>query len=246
MSTKFYFISFGDSNKFQNALNKIESEAKSLDIFDFINCCTEKNLDQEWFDKHKNFMYSNSRGFGYWIWKPKLIQQFLSKMNDGDILCYADSGCRLNIQGKERLLYYKKLAEESEFKNVSFPLKYNFNNKKTCHLEKTWTKKDVYNLFNLEGKEEAQLVGGIFLICKCKNTIDMVNKWLELAENYHYIDDSPSIEKNDVLFKEHRHDQSLWSIVRKQYGTTMLEEDETYYENFNNHLDKPIHAIRRR
>ena len=36
-----------------------------------------------------------------------------------------------------------------------------------------------------------------------------------IATNYHFIDDSPSILKNDNSFSEHRHDQSIFSLLIK-------------------------------
>jgi hypothetical protein len=65
-------------------------------------------------------------------------------------------------------------------------------------------------------------------------------------QDYQNINDVKSIKENDKDFIEHRHDQSCFSVVRKHKGTTILDIDETYYLNFNEHMDKPIHAIRRR
>lgn len=244
----FVFASFGDSVNFKNALRTIENEAKNLNIFDKIYIYNETKLDNSFLEKHLSFMKSNRRGFGYWIWKPQVIKQTFATLKDGDTIVYADSGCRLNKSGLNRLLEYKSLCENSESKNVSFPLSYRFNldGSKSSHFEKLWTKGDVYNMFDLKDKEPAQLVGGIFLITKCDKTVEMVDKWLSLAENYHNIDDSPSVIPNNPGFKEHRHDQSLWSVIRKHYGTEMLEVDETYYTNFDKNMDKPIHAIRRK
>ena len=242
----FIFVTFGDSIKYKNAVNMIINEAKNMNIFDKIISYDETKLDKEFIEKNKKFITENSRGYGYWIWKPQIIKQTLEHMNEGDTLLYADAGCRLNIQGKKRLLEYKEKTESSEYKNLSFPLIYYFNGSKTSHLEKTWTKGDVYNMFDILDKEESQLMATSFLICKCNKTVDMVNKWLEIAEKYNTIDDSQSKICNCDGFIEHRHDQSIWSVLRKYYGTEILNSDETYHLNFIENLDKPIHAIRRR
>jgi hypothetical protein len=56
----------------------------------------------------------------------------------------------------------------------------------------------------------------MFLICD--KTRDFVNKWYEIACDYHNIDDSPSINKNLHCFREHRHDQSIFSLLTKKYN----------------------------
>ena len=36
--------------------------------------------------------------------------------------------------------------------------------------------------------------------------------------NYHLIDDTPSLLENTVDFREHRHDQSIYSLLLKKYN----------------------------
>ena len=38
------------------------------------------------------------------------------------------------------------------------------------------------------------------------------------SQNYHFIDDSPSIYINFSCFVEHRHDQSIFSLLTKKYN----------------------------
>ena len=58
--------------------------------------------------------------------------------------------------------------------------------------------------------------------------------------------ESISIIPNDSGFIDHRHDQSLFSLLRKKYGTISIP-DETYSENWSdsNIKNKPIHATRK-
>jgi hypothetical protein len=89
------------------------------------------------------------------------------------------------------------------------------------------------------------MVGGISFFKKTEKTIRFLTEWYELACNYHLIDDSPSILKNDPTFCEHRHDQSIFSLLCKKHGANVLD-DETYYEDWpkNKCIDKPILAKR--
>ena len=51
-----------------------------------------------------------------------------------------------------------------------------------------------------------------------KETVDLVNEWYNISCNYHMIDDTPSIIPNVGSFKEHRHDQSIFSLLTKKYN----------------------------
>jgi len=55
----------------------------------------------------------------------------------------------------------------------------------------------------------------------------MFKVWYETCCNYHLLNDEPSISKNYEEFIEHRHDQSIFSIIRKKFNTYYIE-DETY------------------
>ena len=70
----------------------------------------------------------------------------------------------------------------------------------------------------------------------------MFNKWYETIQNYHLVDDSPSATMNDTLFIEHRHDQSIFSLLRKKYGSIILNDETNRYIWNKNEYDKfPIY-----
>ena len=211
---KIYFITFGggDINYFE-AVSRICEQAKQLNIFDKIIGYTPIYLinDKEFWKNHGNFIKNNKRGFGYWLWKPYLIKKTLELLKDGDILVYLDCGCEIDIRNKDKIL---KLIEIVKIDKIigSF-----INNNK----EGKWTKKDLFIALNvLKSKyvysDQRQATGLILL--KCKEVIDLVDLWYKYSSNYHLIDDSPSIQKNFDFFKEHRHDQSIFSLLTKKYN----------------------------
>jgi len=63
-----------------------------------------------------------------------------------------------------------------------------------------------------------QRQAGTLLFLVCKETRQLINEWYELACDYHNIDDSPSISENLIGFREHRHDQSIFSLLSKKYN----------------------------
>ena len=46
---------------------------------------------QEFFAKYRDFA-PNQRGYGFWLWKPYLINNKLQDLSNNDVLCYVDSG----------------------------------------------------------------------------------------------------------------------------------------------------------
>lgn len=55
---------------------------------------TKNDLNKDFLKKNEK-MFKSRKGAGYWVWKPKIVQITLEKMNDGDLLLYADTGCEL-------------------------------------------------------------------------------------------------------------------------------------------------------
>ena len=77
------------------------------------------------------------------------------------------------------------------------------------------------------------MIATIFIIKKCPHSVELVEKWYDIMSNhYHLIDDSPSFLPNDHSFVEHRHDQSVFSLLRYKYGSHVID-DETWYPNFD-------------
>jgi hypothetical protein len=113
------------------------------------------------------------------------------------------------------------------------------------HLERRWTKRDCFIELGATVDERKQLVGGVFLVKKCRAGLELVDSVNELVarRRYHLFDDTPSAAPNDPDFIEHRHDQSVFSLLRKQAGTLVLP-DETWFKDWEDGRDVPIHARR--
>ena len=59
---------------------------------------------------------------------------------------------------------------------------------------------------------------GLLLIFVCDKIRSLINEWYNIGCDYHNIDDSQSINKNLDCFIEHRHDQSIFSLLTKKYN----------------------------
>lgn len=236
-------MTFGDESNYGRARERIVREAEGLKIFNRCIGYSERDFDSNFIVKHQEFISKHKRGYGYWIWKPHMILKTLEMMKDGDVLVYADAGCQLNVQGLNRLKEYISMACESEHGNLALRL--------SGLSDACWTKIDTAIAILGSSTDrrlyEDQLLSGFFVLVKCSKVQKLIEDWETVMQNQHLIDDSPSFyEKERSEFREHRHDQSVFSLLRKKYGAHVID-DETYFEgNWDAHLDKPIHARRKR
>ena len=208
-----YFVSFADS-KYKATLERIKNEAN---IFKHVFTYDENTCD---ISKNKKFIEENSkRGYGYWIWKPQIIRDTLEKIPDGSYLVYADAGC--TIQKNAIFKVNDILSKIDEKGLVAFKWR---KNEPEC----MWSKMDTIQKIYPEAvdDERPSLIATYIYFKKNENSLKFVNEWLTLCEsdNYHHIDDSPSNEPNCDLFIEHRHDQSIFSLLCHKYGVKILDE----------------------
>jgi hypothetical protein len=237
---KKYFISFGTKHNYKNSIDRIYNQAVSLNFYDKIIVYTEDDFDEDYLKKHENFM-KNNKGYGYWMWKSYILKKTMDEMDPDDIVVYADCGCYLvNTNfAIDRLNKYIQICNNLKYNNLAFQM---------CFPEKSYTKMDLFNYLdetNQKMMDSGQLVGGIFIMKKTDHNINLVNEYYNLCQIYNLIDDSPSTIPNDKTFIVHRHDQSLFSILRKKRGCIIIP-DETWFENFMSieAQKKPILATR--
>jgi hypothetical protein len=67
---------------------------------------------------------------------------------------------------------------------------------------------------------------------------DLINGWMDICveDGGRYLDDSTSSLANDVIFREHRHDQSILSLllkVKSEEHDFTFHEDDTYETIWN-------------
>jgi len=210
---KTHFITFGaGTQNYYDAVARLQNQAANIDLFDTITTYNEKDLqtDGNFWTKHGEFIETNKRGYGYWLWKPYLIKKTVAAMEDGDVLLYLYCGCEIDVRNREWLL--------SLFERV-----------KTCDIivttteneERNYTKMDLSVYLNMADDkylQTGQHQAGAVLIHVCDKTRRLLHEWYETCCNYSLIDDSQSMYFNYYRFSEHRHDQSVFSLLLKKYN----------------------------
>jgi len=233
-----------------------------MKAYDEVLVFTEAELDRDFRERHERWMVAGSRGFGYWIWKPQVVLQALRNARDGDIVHYVDAGCHLNPGGRDRLEYYLGLAATTEKGAVGFQARFPeppliFDGRQLPeYLEAHWTKGDLLHRLDCAQSpwitQAPQIGGSTLFVRKSSDGEHLVDEWLALAEeNRGWIDDSPSLRSNLPGFIEHRHDQSILSLLMKLGGHRTLSAFEYWYPQANSGKRDwaalatfPIHARR--
>lgn len=242
---------FADSS-LQHVITRFRHETIQSGWFDEVIIYTEKDLDAQFWKEHGEFIKANKRGYGYWIWKPYIVNRTLEQLNENDILLYLDIGFVINYSGEKRFRDYLETTKQYDIVC--------FNN---GQVEKLWDKGDILDYFKVRDDENIlnteQIMTGIFFIRKNEYTSEIISKWQDIMFNhYNLIDDSPSISDNIEGFRENRHDQSVFSLLLKQQEqdrivqlpATEVEVDWQYrkkgYRTYVRYWGKPFLAMRDR
>jgi hypothetical protein len=218
---KICFGTFANTS-FMNS-NRIATQAIELNIFNKIFQYTEKDIP-EFIHKHKNFISSHPDGYGYFIWKPKVILDILNKLEDDDILIYCDAGIYLNKNGINRLNEY--LAKLNDFDIITFSCNDNYKAKQFVKMDAIM---EYYSNFNEECSDTNAVYAGILIIKKCTKTLNLITDWLNLCENYNFLNTSLSIHYNEApYFAGNDKDNGLFNLCLSKHKISYaIYPDET-------------------
>lgn len=216
-----HLISYGD-DKYKKSKEKIYAEAVTTGWFNTVTIYGPDDLDDEFKSKFKNIL-SNERGGGYWIWKSYIINKKISEIDENDILIYLDAGCQINPEGKTRFNEYIDMLNESDSGIISFELD---------HIEKKWTTKETFDHFDVKQDSEIantnQLLSTVRIMKKNSNLMRMLDLEMKTLHANPLLFTDCYNKNQKPPFRDHRHDQSIFSVIRKMSNTILLK-DETWF-----------------
>ena len=220
---KKHFITYG-TNKYYHSKFRLIKQVESLNLFDSVNAYDEKSLTIDFKEKHREVL-SNKHGGGFWIWKLDIIKEKLDKLRDGDFLIYADAGCVINNEGKERLLEYFDMLNKSEYGIISFQMD---------HKELNWTTSDVFKYFDVDLKStianSGQIMATILIMQKKPHLLKIIEETYKVLDydDKLFTNEYGSVDNKKTQhagFKDTRHDQSIMSVIRKIHGSIILSDE---------------------
>lgn len=208
---KKYFLVYNDGthNRFlEHLLNSVRTHNKDFEIIVF----HKEEIDSEFRNKNSRIL-NEGRGGGYWLWKPYIINETLKRINNGDLLFYLDSKYFFMENFTE--LYAKHI----EKKDILI-----WKNKPNEPVWKmrNWCKMSVLEKFGLRDRvfneDLADSWAGAVFLRKSDFSVKFISEWLQICCVYDDITDTRSNIPNSTEFREHRHDQSLLSVLVYKYN----------------------------
>lgn len=168
-----------------------------------------RDIDAEFANRNHKIL-REPRGAGLWLWKPYLVCRALEQLREGDFLFYCDSGS-IFLGPIDRLI---DVCERTGQDLICFEL---------LHLEKHWTKRDTFVLLGCEEPQYAetqQRLASFSLWRKTERTVAFAHEWLAASQDERMLGDGPNVMgwPNYEGFQDHRHDQSIFSLLSKQWG----------------------------
>jgi predicted O-methyltransferase YrrM len=189
----------------QESISLSEGIITSADVV----CFGPDVLDVDYYHRHQDTL-SAKRGGGFWLWKPCVLEAMLAATN-AEFLIYCDSGSTLT----QPLDAIGVALRDSGASILVFDMT------SSGRFEYQWTKGQVLRAMGATAPEFSQTgqICGTALALRVNNVSHLlVHEWLLLMQNPVFATDAPSTDGEGDYpgFVEHRHDQSILSILVKK------------------------------
>jgi hypothetical protein len=159
-----------------------------------------KELIDDTFWSFNQDIFTQDRGYGYWLWKPYFIYLNLLQMKEGDTLFYTDAGVEFVDHVWHLLLNPTNV----------FLFGNNYNHEH-------WCKGNITDEILGSRADRKQIQASAMIFKVGDEAKQLVKRWLTYCQLPGFIDDSPGTN-NDPEFKEHRHDQAILTCLAYRYG----------------------------
>mgnify|MGYP003650963449 FL=1 len=243
-----HLVSFGDTVNYGGALTRMLVTAsqwfnQNKQMFTTISILNQQHLQQDknFWSQHNHFFKNHPKGYGYWLWKSWAIKSVMAKLPENDIILYLDVGCQLNPSAVTRFHDYCNLAAAQGICCFQLP----------GFTEHNWNKSDtafrVLGDYNSPHMQTDQIMATVVFFLNNRENKQLVDTWYEISQdqNYKFLTDENSVLPNHSTFCEHRHDQSILSLLIKQSGYIPLLDETWFHPNWRTKgVDYPIWATR--
>ena len=226
---KIIAISYSNE-RFQRQLQLNKKSAIEVGEVDEYYSYGPNDIDPVFKEKNKDIL-SRSRGNGYWLWKPYIINKtMIEKLKYGDYLIYTDAAI-LYMNSTRLIINFMKEHKAKIWGN------------KLTLKERTWTKRDALILMDADTPyyyDTNQYQANIQVYQKSKYAIKFIQDLLKYSQDVRIITDDNNVMGKENLpgFRENRHDQTVFSLLLKKYGEANSGSPNMTIDQLN-HL-KPV------
>lgn len=202
---------------YRKSRERLGREATASGVFSHVFVASPDDIAQEWRTAHANVL-TRQRGGGYWIWKPHLAGLIMrERLSHGDVLMYIDSGCIVKAPPTPYL------HSASTNGSLSFRL---------THRMGAFTKGVLFAAMDMQPgvyAQARQVLATTFALRKDPLNSFLVSEWERLMSDPRLsTDDTVQGYPNEPEFRDHRHDQSDYSLLVYKLAAGAVIEDETW------------------
>jgi hypothetical protein len=227
MKRKIHLVTFATESFLAQQI-ALEKSALGSGAVDSCDKWSMEALRREPFFEKNRAILTAPRGAGYWLWKPYVIQRALLTKS-ADWILYYDAGRRHGHRIRRKLDGLIDWCEQHRtgmLPGVYVP---------QWGPNSWWTKRDAFVLMNCDhidyhGTPQVQAT---FSLWKNDSTSrDFVAEWLRYCEDSRILTDEPNVcgLPNLPGFIEHRHDQSILTLLCKKYSLPVLGAIDRRFE----------------
>ena len=195
--------------------------------FDSAEHVTEAALRQTPFWEENRFILEQPRGAGYWLWKPWIILQKLRECGPDDIVIYNDAG----RYGKGAFRQFPAFPHAAVELCAMTPNRFIHGFIGAWQVQGEFTKRDAFILMDADTDEmrrAAQVCAGPLLFMPSDASFAFLEKWVEFCRDPRVLTDQPDeLAPTHAQFRDHRHDQSVGSILAHQMGAHYFDFSDT-------------------
>jgi hypothetical protein len=180
-----------------------------VNFFDAVKGYTPDDISQE-FKEANSDIWNQTRGYGYWMWKPYIILDYLNNYaKENDVVVYCDAG---DFFWKDVLdQFCDDVSDEKPITAI-----------KSRHwTQAEYTKMDCMVMMGCEGEKylTSQIYASLIAIKNNSISRKFIEEWLEYCKDINILTDAPNIsgKENFPEFIDHRHDQSIFTNLMNKY-----------------------------
>jgi len=222
-------ISYGNE-PYYKSLDLLEKTSLEIGKSDCFFRYTREWLELTDFYKKNKYILDQKRGNGFWCFKTHIILNAFSKLEYGDIVLYSDAA----------LSVINDLTPLFDLTNIHNKLIFKLPHVGATHIAKIWTKRDAFVLMKCDTPEywNANMTNGAVSVWKkTDENIEFIKEWQKYLRDPRIVTDEPNMAglPNFLEFKDHRHDQSVLSLLAVKYKFEMFR-DPTQWGNYEKKL----------
>jgi hypothetical protein len=186
--------------------NRLIASAEKQGIHSFFTWTRKKLLKTEFYKQNK-FILDHKQGAGYYLWKPYIILDALNKINDGDMLIYADN----SMYFINNPMVFTHLCNQNNgfclFTHQDYyPIKY-------------FCQKATFEIMGLDYAIYADRnisITGIIALEKNDAVIKFVAEWLQICRNPKCL--MENFQNEDPDFRRILPEMSILSLLKEKYS----------------------------